>query len=166
MGSSFAVRLVVTVAVAVIAMAGATAVLMVLSSPGSTRLYPVSNEGFASASSSAVPSLAAALPKMPKLWFQDAETAKSTIAALGFDLEIRSLTGDEVKDPADWIVLGQAPAPGDDLKTTTPISVEVTPKDMPVPNPTTTSGSPPHSAIEPSAVAVAEVVDVQVVRVG
>ena len=81
-------------------------------------------------------------PRMPRLWFQDVETATRAVAALGFVPEIHSLIGEEVKVPADWIVVGQAPAPGTILKSTMPIDFEVTRKDMPVPSPTTASAPP------------------------
>ncbi|MEV7802298.1 hypothetical protein AB0O28_05060 [Microbispora sp. NPDC088329] len=149
MNSSVVARLVI-VLVAVIGVAGTAAVLLVITGPGAAGIYSVSHSTPVFATISAAPSPAAALPEMPRLWFQDVKTARTTIAALGFDLEVRSLTGDEVEDPADWIVVGQAPAPGDHLKNTIPIEVDVLPKDMPVPNPTTRSGSPSDSTIEPS----------------
>ncbi|WP_169951002.1 PASTA domain-containing protein [Microbispora sp. H11081] len=140
MDSSSMVRL-ITILVLVIGLAGAAAVLLVLSDPGSDRPYPVSNSAPDSATASTVPSPASTLHRMPKLWDQDVATAERTIAALGFKLEIYSLTGDDITDPVDWVVVGQSPRPGDPLRSTTPIRVDVLPKDMPVPK-ITMSGSP------------------------
>ncbi|MEU6432459.1 hypothetical protein ABZ860_41685 [Microbispora sp. NPDC046973] len=81
-------------------------------------------------------------PTMPKLWYQDVETARRVVAALGFVPEIHTLIGEEMKVPRDWIVLGQAPAPGTLLKSTMPIEFYVTRKDMPVPSPTTATAHP------------------------
>ncbi|MFI7630222.1 hypothetical protein [Microbispora rosea] len=83
-----------------------------------------------------------AAPRMPKLWFQDVETATRAVAALGFVPEIHTLIDEEMKVPADWIVLGQAPAPGKLLKSTMRIEFDVTRKDVPVPSPTTASAHP------------------------
>ncbi|MGI5155538.1 PASTA domain-containing protein [Microbispora sp. CA-102843] len=83
---------------------------------------------------------------MPQLWYQDAETARRVVTALGFDPAIHTVTGEEMKDPRDWIVVGQAPAPGTLLKSTMPIEFYVTRRDMPVPSPTTATAHPGRGA--------------------
>lgn len=81
-------------------------------------------------------------PTMPELWYQDAETARRVVTALGFVAEIHTVDGEEMKVPTDWIVVGQEPAPGTLLKSTMPIVFYVTRKDMPVPSPTTATAHP------------------------
>ncbi len=81
-------------------------------------------------------------PTMPELWYQDAETARRLVTALGFVPKIQTVTGEEMKVPTDWIVIGQEPAPGTLLKSTMPILLQVTRKDMPVPSPTTAPADP------------------------
>ncbi|XVQ83913.1 PASTA domain-containing protein [Microbispora siamensis] len=86
---------------------------------------------------STVSESALGVPVMPELRYQDVETARRAVTALGFVPEMHTLTGEEIKVPTDWIVVGQGPAPGTLLKSTMPIEFYVTRKDMPVPSPTT-----------------------------
>ncbi|WP_433250509.1 hypothetical protein ACQPYK_04280 [Streptosporangium sp. CA-135522] len=89
--------------------------------------YPVAASSAEVIPESTTPS-SAALPKMPKLWNQDAETARTTITDLGFDATFQPVNGQDVKVPADWIVIGQSPFPGTILKSTIPIMFQVAPK--------------------------------------
>lgn len=82
------------------------------------------------------------VPVMPELRYQDVETSRRAVTALGFVPEMHTLTGEEMKVPTDWIVVGQGPAPGTLLKSTMPIEFYVTRKGMPVPSPTTATPHP------------------------
>ncbi|WP_185949223.1 PASTA domain-containing protein [Microbispora sp. KK1-11] len=109
---------------------------LILPGPGSTTPYPAPT---ASRRPTESPPDA---PTMPELRYQDAETARRLVTALGFVPEMHTLTGEEMKVPTDWIVVGQGPAPGTLLKSTMPIEFYVTRRDMPVPSPTTASADP------------------------
>ncbi|GLX09835.1 PASTA domain-containing protein [Microbispora sp. NBRC 16548] len=109
---------------------------LILPAPGSTTPYR------APTASGRPTESALDASTMPELWYQDAETARRVVTALGFVPEIHTVDGEEMKAPTDWIVAGQEPAPGTLLKSTIPIVFYVTRKDMPVPSPTTATADP------------------------
>lgn len=66
---------------------------------------------------------------MPELWDKDETSAREEMAALGFTAQITRMNPENITDPKQWVVAGQAPGPGQLIRSGVPVILHVVPEE-------------------------------------